>query len=293
LPPRFGHGSGGFGFADGRRDWSRRDHDHGWGWGGRRGGVHFGFGFYSASLWQPSYYPAYYPVYTPPVIVESPTYVESPSYVESPGYVESPTYVAPEAAPQDYSAPQSDYGYDAAAVAPAEAVGTQASSPAPTNQLEQMINDGTQAFRGGDYTRAAQLFGQAAAADGRNADARLAYGMAQFALGDYRQAAAAIRDGIGIAPELVNTTLDLRDNYSSDQEFDKNFERLAQQVENNPNDADALLVLGFVYHFVGDRQDSRAVFEQIRTQGGSDARLANIFLNARPVPATSAPQAAE
>jgi tetratricopeptide (TPR) repeat protein len=234
---------------------------------GRHGGIHFGFGFYSQSLWRPRAYPVYYPVYSPPVIIES------------------PTYVMPEAAPQDDYAPEAAYEpADEPMESPGTAYGAEPALSVPAEQLEQMISDGTRLFREGDYGQAADLFQRAAGADPRNADARLAYGIAEFAVGDFRLAAAAVRQGIAISPEIVNTALDLRDNYGNAGDFDRHFDRLAQRVESEPGDGDALLVLGFIYHFVGDRQDSEDVFQQIKAEGWADARLADVFLNAKPAP---------
>ena len=266
LPPGREHGFDRHGFADGRHDGFDRDHDRGW----RHGGIHFGFGFYTESLWRPQAYPVYYPVYTSPVVVET------------------PGYVVPEAAPEVYDTPE--VGYEPAGVQVAPAVaggGTQAVPSVPAAQLERMISDGTRLFHDGDYQQAANLFGRAAAADPRNADARLAYGMAEFALGDYRLAAAAIRQGVQNSPEVVNTAMDLRDNYGKVSDFDQQFERLAQRVESEPGDGDAMLVLGFVYHFVGDRTDSEQVFQQIKDQFWGDAELADLFLNAREAPANA------
>jgi tetratricopeptide (TPR) repeat protein len=229
-----------------------------------------GFGFYSRCISRPRFYPDYYPVYTPPVIVES------------------PTYVVPQVAPQEYYAPEPTYApAPEPAYAPAYPPSYEpayASAPTvPAEQLEGMISDGTRLFRDGQYAQAADVLLRAANADPRNADARLAYGIAQFALGDYSAAAAAVRQGIGISPEIVNTAFDLRDNYGKVEDFDAHFDRLGRRVANEPNDGDALLVLGFVYHFVGDREDAAAVFGQVKARGWADAGLADVFLNARAV----------
>jgi len=260
-----GRGFGWRGAVDHRGGFDR-DHDR----GGRHGGIHFGFGFYTESLWRPRAYPVYYPVYAPPVVVET------------------PGYVLPEAAPVVYDTP--DVGYEPAGVQvapPAADSGTQAALSVPAEQLEQMISDGTQAFHDGNYAQAANLLGRAAAADPRNADARLAFGVAEFALGDYRQAAAAIRQGVQSSPEVVNTAMDLRENYGNADDFNRQFERLAQRVQSEPGDGDAMLVLGFVYHFAGDRTDSEQVFRQIKEQFWGDADLADTFLNAQEVPANT------
>jgi tetratricopeptide (TPR) repeat protein len=221
----------------------------------------------------------YYPVYTPPVVIDSSSYA-----VQEP----APEYYAPE-----YGATEQAYeSADEPMESPGVATGAEPAVSVSAEQLQQMVTDGTRLFRDGDYGQAAELFGRVAAADPRNADARLAYGIAEFALGDFRLAAAAVRQGIAISPEIVSTALDLRDNYGRVEDFDRHFERLAQRVENEPGDGDALLVLGFVYHFVGDRQDAAQVFGRIKAQGWADARLADVFLNARPAP-QSAPGAEE
>jgi tetratricopeptide (TPR) repeat protein len=209
----------------------------------------------------------YYPVYTPPVLVETPAYIVSDP--------------APQVAM--VSEPVVEPAY-AAAVTPAVATSANYVFSVPAGQIESMISDGSQLFRDGEYERAGDLFLRAATADPQNTDARLAYGMARFALGDYATAAEALRQGVRIAPDVVNSAFDLRDNYGNAEDFERQGGRLAEWVQANPADADALLVLGFVCHFTGDRPDSTAIFSQIKVQSPADADIAEVFLSAQAVP---------
>jgi cytochrome c-type biogenesis protein CcmH/NrfG len=127
------------------------------------------------------------------------------------------------------------------------------------------------------------MFFRATSADPQNADARLACAMARFATGEYGVAADSLRQGIRMAPDIVNSALDVRDNYGNAEDFTRQGELLSRRVQGDPTDPDALLLLGFVCHFTGNRQDSAAIFQQVKVQSPADADIADIFLNAQPL----------
>ncbi len=210
-----------------------------------------GFGFYSQCLVRPRAYPVYYPVYAQPVVVSSPTHVSYPEYISSPTYVAASTGSVPSL---------------------------------PIDQLKGMMADGTRFFQQGSYAQAADRFMRVASADPQNVDARLAYAVARFATGDYQMSAAAVRQGVQMFPEVVNSVFDVRGMYGNPADFDQQWQHLAQRLQDQPDDSDALLVLGFVYHFVGDREHAAEVFSVVNERSQGDTDIAQVFLNARPLP---------
>ena len=159
----------------------------------------------------------------------------------------------------------------------------------PAAQMQQLMEDGSKMFGEGRYSEAANQFAQVAEADPRNVDAVLAHAVARFATGDYGVGGALIRRGVTAAPDVVNSVFDLRDRYGNMQDFEKHVVALEQRVDQHPEDMDAHVVLGFVYHFTGQRPWAAEVFKWVKQQSPNDAALADIFLNAKPLaePATS------
>ena len=66
-------------------------------------------------------------------------------------------------------------------------------------------------------------------------------------------------------------------------DFDRHLAALEAFVSRQPDDADGLLVLGFVQHFGGQRESAADTFKRLKARSGADAYLADIFLNAKPV----------
>jgi len=154
------------------------------------------------------------------------------------------------------------------------------------------INEGAEKFGAGQYAEAARLFEEVTLADRNNADAWFALASSSFATSDYRRGAAAIREGIQIFPEMVNNVFDIRDRYGNLDDFQRHIEALERHVEANQSDVDAHIVLGFVYHFTGQRQWAGEVFKYVQSISPDDAHLARVFLNAKPIPANNNPGAA-
>ncbi|MBI4582227.1 MAG: tetratricopeptide repeat protein, partial [Planctomycetes bacterium] len=118
----------------------------------------------------------------------------------------------------------------------------------PTAELQELMVGGTKSFNEGRYAEAADVFRQVAQADPQNVDAALAHAVARFATGQYALAAESVRNGVKLFPPIVDTTFDLRERYSKVGDFVSQVRQLEQFVEKNPENDDALLVLGFVRH---------------------------------------------
>lgn len=172
------------------------------------------------------------------------------------------------------------------AEASSEAPTTQPAGAQPTEPSEQFVkcmNDGAQAFAKADFHEARRLFVQATIEDPNNVDAKLAYALTQFALGEYYIAAMLLREVIPHNAYVVYSDFDLRDRYGDKKLLEKQVASLRSAVREHPKDSDLLLVLGFVEHFTGRRDEAKVTFEKA-LKISPDEPAAKAFLNPPPLP---------
>lgn len=246
----------------------------------RRGiNLSFGFGFYGGCYSFPSayYYPSYYPTYVAPAYVG-----ETVVYADYDNYDDDTVVVIenddPDVLVLDGTSSQA---------APRPTQNALPPNYDPNNPMILKINEGAEKFGQGQYPEAVRLFEEVALQDRQNADAWFALATASFATSDYRRSASAIREGIQVLPDMVNNVFDIRDRYGNMDDFQRHIETLERHVEANQNDVDAHIVLGFVYHFTGQRQWANEVFKYVDTISPNDQHLTRVFLNAKEIPANS------
>ena len=137
--------------------------------------------------------------------------------------------------------------------------GVGAASPAPVGaatvedasaaQGEPTLVDlGNAAFNEGDYNEAVRYYVGAVLADDNDGIARLFYGLAQFALGDYDLAAMGMRRALVVMPDLIDRPIDLRSLYPDLETFESHVNKVVRFVNENPSGTNALFVLGYVYY---------------------------------------------
>ncbi|MBI4580550.1 MAG: hypothetical protein HY718_12660 [Planctomycetes bacterium] len=204
----------------------------------------------------------------------------------------------PAAAQEDKAvAPKADEQKDAARPEPAED-----RQPARERQrtagrldpekLHELMVEGTRLFYDGKYNEAAATFLRVTLADRQNVDATLAYAIARFATGDYQVSALAIRRGVRRIPEVVSSTFDVRSRYGNVDHFRDHLARLEGHLRHHAEDDDAWIVLGFVKHFSGEREVAAEIFRRLKDRPRADRQLADIFLEAKPLPPATQPAGA-
>lgn len=209
----------------------------------------------------------------------------------APTVVEQPAVGQPApAVPSEGVTPAQNTPPDAAK--PADAAPTNNAEPTQTDQPSETfikaMNDGAAAFATGDYDKARHAFVLAilnSTDRPENIDAKLAYAVTQFALGDYHVAAMLMRQVIPENPLTVYAPFDLRERYDKKERLAKETEALQTYVKTHPADVDAMVVLGFVLHFTGQRDQARQVFADVVKIAPKDS-LAAVFLNPPPPPTT-------
>ncbi len=250
----------------------------------------FGFGFLSGCgsyYGYPYAYPAY-PIYEPYPVYGSPSYIAQPIYPPA-GYVEQTPYEefgpaaeAPtEPAPNAYA--EQLPPADQQPAPPPGGGGKATAERMPSEQIQKLMTQGIESFKIGNYDEAARTFLQAAMADRNNVDGWLAYAVARFATGDFSMAATAIRRGVPLFPDVVNSTFDIRERYGDAKDFDRHLKALEAFVLEQQNDPDGWVVLGFVRHFSAQRELAARAFDVVKRHYEKDGELADTFLKAKPL----------
>jgi Tetratricopeptide repeat len=144
------------------------------------------------------------------------------------------------------------------------------------------LNDlGVDAFRNGEYGLALVRFRQAVDVEPPEPRALFLRGQAYLAVGKYRDAVEIIRRGLQIMPDWPLSGFQPRNElYADDANLWKQHRRRLEETHRlNPNDADYLFLLGYLYWFDGERGVAADYFQQSRAQA-ADPRWSDAFLKA-------------
>lgn len=242
-----------------------------------------GFGFYPGYHRYYSYpyvsYP-YYPYYP------TTTYIESPPVYYQNVVVQSPpadSYQSGEDATAPSGVGPITQPYESEQGSTDQKQTTTDAAQQETERLNKLMVEGTDLFTQAMYEQAARSFSQVQTADPNNVDAILAYALARFAAGDYPASANAVRKGIRLVPEVVNSTFDVRDRYGSMADYDSHLNAVENYARGQLDNLDGLITLGFVQHFSGQRKLAAGIFKEVKQRSETDAALADVFLEAKPL----------
>lgn len=193
---------------------------------------------------------------------------------------------SPEAPAAEAQAPSAAVQTPAAAptseAATAQGQGASADQARIEEEFGKRMEEGAAAFARGEFDKARHAFVLAILAMPDNVDAKLAYAITQFAIGDYHVAAILLRQVIPAHPEVVYSDFDLRERYEKKEKLTRQVETLRAYIKAHPGDADAMLVLGFVQHFSGQRDEAKRTFAEVLKVSPKEA-VASVFLNPPPL----------
>jgi hypothetical protein len=135
------------------------------------------------------------------------------------------------------------------------------------------IEWGLTALQAGEYGVAAQRFRQAVDAAPKKAGGHFLLAQAEFAMGNYRAAVAAIHAGMKIDKQWPGLPIRLRlDIYQGrEPEFTDQMQRLTAAVAANPNHPILLFLFAHQLWFDGRRVDALALFQRARPLTGDPA----------------------
>jgi len=253
---------------------------------------------YSSSLYYGGYYPGTVTYSEPGYATTYPTYS---NYDQT--YV--PPATAPvEQGPTDTSVNTYETGPSTATVTPENPQPSEEESAPQYQSLtatgaDTAVAEGNAAFRDGKFDDARQAYSRAVLGDERDGYAKVLYAAANFAAGDYKVAATAIRRALLTTPELVTYPIDVRSLYADPTTLYGQMDGLAKYLSSNPEDRDAALVLAYLHYSIGEPGPARDMFKLMAETDSNDALASELYAaatratestQARPVqPAPKAP----
>jgi len=140
-------------------------------------------------------------------------------------------------------------------------------------RIETNMKAGQRLFGKGSFVAAADRFEQAAALNPSDSKALFYSAQAYIAAERYDKANAAIVKGLTANPNWPSKPTDMRLLYSDTREHVKVMGEIARRIKANPNDKDALFLLGFQLFSSGEIEKARLIFEKLAKQSPGDVRL--------------------
>ncbi len=242
-----------------RHDQFDRRYHHGFG--------RIGYGYYG-SCHRPVYvysYPYFLPTYAYPYSAS--TYLTYfPDTVAR--YDDSSAYAYPNGALASYvNSPAGTSGEALSVPAPSDTEPT-------TYQLDpavvEAVGEGNRAFAVGQYDDARQAYIRAVLLDGHDGTAKLLYGLASFAAGEFRVAATAVRRALIATPDLIDYPFNIVALYEDQAQFNQQLETLSRFVGTNPQDRDAVLLLGYLQYASGGAAEAQIIFAALADADPTD-----------------------
>lgn len=147
----------------------------------------------------------------------------------------------------------------------------------------RFLENGDRLFAEGKYRDAYGQYRNAAKAVPRLAEAYFRQVFALVAVGAYEPAARAAKSGLELHPEWPKGPFQLTNLYGNDEAVKReHLARLAEAVQQAPQNGDLLFLLGVMLHFDDRADEARAFFAQaIPLMAGSD-RHVRLFLEGGP-----------
>jgi hypothetical protein len=152
--------------------------------------------------------------------------------------------------------------------------------PVPKDAAEDLkpLEAGQKAFANREYGLAAQHFQLAILAEPGSALPHFLLAQAQLALGKHRDAVRAIHAGMDLDEDWPAARFASRELYGANEiDFLGHLKRLEDLLENQPDDAGLLFLLGYELWFDGQRAKARALFEKAKKHA-ADPAYVNEFL---------------
>ncbi|MHC4539608.1 MAG: hypothetical protein ACYS74_07480, partial [Planctomycetota bacterium] len=139
--------------------------------------------------------------------------------------------------------------------------------PAEETVADRYFDQAVKAFEAGDYATAATKFHNAQALARDDIVVPFARVQALFADGDYGQAVEVLRRALVISSPEKEGVFYPRGLYSDQAVLEQQVQRLAEQVESNPLDADMRLLLGYQLLGMGKLDESASHLQNARLNG--------------------------
>jgi tetratricopeptide (TPR) repeat protein len=151
----------------------------------------------------------------------------------------------------------------------------------------KFLQFGDASFAKQKYNSALERYREATTAAPDLADCYFRQCFALIGLGQYESAARTLERGLRIRPNWPESKFELTTIYGPDSQLAQAVHReaLATAIEQNPQDADPLVLLGLLLHCSGERERAQLFFDQAVELGANAERLFDKFIAPRPVEA--------
>jgi Tetratricopeptide repeat len=145
----------------------------------------------------------------------------------------------------------------------------------------QLLEAGKEAFQAQQYSRAERSFRRAVEVFAHDSGAYFLLAQAQFALGKYAEAVAAIHAGMRLQPDRPNAPFRVRDVYGADSgNFSDQLRRLADALAHNPDDYFLIFLYAYQLWFDNRKDEARLLFQRARALA-PDPSFSDRFLQAK------------
>jgi len=216
---------------------------------------------YDTGYYYPSYYGGYTTVYTAPPVEH--VYEETIVYPEN-------TVVYPEDSAVVIPQRTTTLVPEAAEVVTPEQVGDSEVVEGLNEEAVMWVDRGIQAFAEGKYDESRDFYVRAIFADDQDGIAKLLYGLANIALGDFELASTSLRRATEDTPELVDNPIDLRGFYPNEEALNAHVAMLDHRLAEQPDDREALFLLGYLQYATGNPASALEKLERLMALDGND-----------------------
>ena len=156
----------------------------------------------------------------------------------------------------------SSYGNEAVDQSTLKQAEEQAKPPASATPADTYFDEGVKAFGNGDYGMAAGKFAAAKALSPQDKILPFAYSQALLAEGNYSEAAASLREALAkVNPESEGVFYP-RGLYSDDDVLFKQIDTLSEAANQNTQDANLQLLVGYQQLGIGELEKAEAPLQQ-------------------------------
>jgi len=151
-----------------------------------------------------------------------------------------------------------------------------------TSKHEQAVAAGVAQLKTGDYPAAIASLSLAGELDKSDPIARIHLAQARLALGQYEDAATALRRALELQPKLIYLDLRLWTYYRQPAELTQYVAAFEKWLQSNPATAEAYFMFGYLSYQIGQRADARDALQRVADARPRDTLARELLSIAKP-----------
>ena len=217
-------------------------------------------------MYQPVFQPSYQPVYNPypytNIRVIGPT---------QPTIIERERIIVERTPAQTQTAPLSP-------VIQNQTNSISSSINSATDASEQ-LSIAQQLFKDRKYSEAAKVFNSASGLKPGDPTVKMGQSFSLLAVGDYQGSGASLRSALSLNPAWYTEALDPMQYYGDNKDFNAHLITIERFVEKNPNHIEARLTLGYLYFITGEINQAAEELADILENNPNDLEAISLLGN--------------